>query len=79
MRGSNGLDLTGVGRAGHFSQLEPTVQPNDGTEGMQHAHSGSGKKEIKNEVLHRFILPNQLVSSYSRLLNIPSQDVILPV
>lgn len=55
MRGSSGLDLTGVGRAGHFSQLEPTVQPNDGTEGMQHAHSGSGKKEIKNEVLHRFI------------------------
>lgn len=78
MRGTHGLDLAGVGRTGHFSQLEPAVQPNDGTEGMQHAHSATGK-EIKNEVLHRFILPNQLVSSYSRLLNIPSQDVILPV
>lgn len=78
MRGRNGLDLAGVGRTGHFSQLEPAVQPNDGTEGMQHAHSGTGK-EIKNEVLSRFLSPNQQESTYSRLLNIPSQDVILPV
>lgn len=48
MNASGGLDLAGVGRTGHFSQLEPAVQPNDGTEGMQHTHSGAGK-EIKNE------------------------------